>query len=221
MATPLSAPATLSAVVRGGRKMPSIWKSILPAEPGCVVASTVVLTETAGSLDSSMIFAGVDGRLKATVAAPDDAAASLRAWRSEPAPLSFVFVTVKTAAFAHLIPPGPGVYRPAAGTHATEAPFGFFWAECACNACGRPLFRRPSKAEHSPAAHLQLISGHLPPRVLESRTAAAPSADTCRCSRLPTCDWRGRGSPAPSRRWRCGRPARCGRAGTRRSSALR
>src|SRR5437868_4902169 len=93
-----------------------------------------------GSTDCNMIFAGVDGRLKAMVP-PPALAASPMACRSDPAPLSLLLVTVKVpAAFAateiktatvarriaRIVAPGPGRDRPAAGTHAKEGALGIF-----------------------------------------------------------------------------------------------
>src|SRR5262245_60859200 len=73
----------------------------VPAYPGCVVASSVVGCMTVGRPDVGAIVCTPEpGMAKTMVSGPAFALASRIAWRSEPAPESFVVVTVNVAAGA-------------------------------------------------------------------------------------------------------------------------
>ena len=77
---------------------PSIWMSGVPLQPGWVVASIVTVSVISGRAESGEMVAGPPPPIsKLIVSAPVPPLASRIAWRSEPAPLSVVFVTEKTA----------------------------------------------------------------------------------------------------------------------------
>ncbi len=68
-----------------------------PAKPGCVVPSMVTGSLMVGSVVFNlMVRTPAPGMLKVMRSCPGTALASRTAWRSEPAPASFVFVTAKS-----------------------------------------------------------------------------------------------------------------------------
>ena len=72
--------------------------SELTAAPGCVYPSMLTGSVTPGSGDCGvMVRTPVPGMLKVMSSGPGFAFASRMAWRSEPAPALFVFVTTKPA----------------------------------------------------------------------------------------------------------------------------
>ena len=88
-ATPWPAPA------------PSSSMSGVPAYPGWVVPSIVTGSVISGRADAGeMVWTPAPGIANTMMSAPGFALASRIAWRSDPAPLSAVLVTVSVAAAA-------------------------------------------------------------------------------------------------------------------------
>ena len=95
--------------VEAGVPVPFNSISGAPAKPGCVVPSMVSGSVIAGSrLMGNSVSPEPPPMLKSITSTPAAAFASVIAWRNEPAPVSFVTVTVKVAACAS---PGSKVRR--------------------------------------------------------------------------------------------------------------
>src|SRR5262249_27970423 len=80
---------------------PSPGPLLLGLEPGCEYPSTVTGPVSAGSADRrAIVCTPATGMLKVIVSAPAFVLASMTAWRRDPAPESFVLMTVNVAAEA-------------------------------------------------------------------------------------------------------------------------